>query len=140
MRHILLARPDQLDRRPWHLLGNEHRLLDKVMRRGAASKATAKVHPVHVAFADRKLGCGGRDSEGGLGVLGRRPDLTSVRGPQSRRVHRLHGRMVLKGIGVDGFDFLDRGRKRRFGIALLVADVSLFGVQTFLEPCRDRFA
>ena len=81
MRHILFARPDQLDRRPRHLLGDQHRLLDEVMRRGAAAKATAQVHSVHVAFADRKPGRGGSDREGGLGVLGRRPDLAPVRGP-----------------------------------------------------------
>ena len=53
----------------------------------------------------------GRGGERRLAVLGRRPDLAALRRPQRRRVHRLHGGVVLVGVGVDRLDRLG-GRRR----------------------------
>ena len=132
MRHVLFARPYQLDRRAGHLLGDQHRLLDKVMRRGPAAEPAAEMHPVDVAFGDRQSGRRRCDRECSLGILRWRPDLATVRSPHRRRVHRLHRRVVLERIIVYGFDLLGGGRECRLGVALLVADIRLVSVETFL--------
>ena len=42
VRHVLLARPDQLDRRAGHLLGDRHRLAHPVVHRAAPAEAAAE--------------------------------------------------------------------------------------------------
>ena len=55
VRHVLFARPDQLDRRAGHLLGDRDRLLHVVVG-GAPAESAAEQHLVHVAFGDRQAG------------------------------------------------------------------------------------
>ena len=50
VRHVLLARPQQLYGRARHLFCYEHRLGDKVVERTASAEAAAKHQLVHVAF------------------------------------------------------------------------------------------
>ena len=51
VRHVLLARPDQLDRRARHLLGDRHRLAHPVVHRAAPAEAAAEVQLVDLALA-----------------------------------------------------------------------------------------
>ena len=141
VQHVLLARPDQLDRRAGHLLGDQDGMADVVVAGRPPAEPAAQMQAVDLALRDRQA-CGGRcGGKGGLGVLGRGPDLAPVAGEQRRRVHRLHGDMVLIGIAVDRLDLLDaRLGERRLDVAGLVADEGFRRVQTFLQGCRDLLA
>ena len=139
MGHILLAGPDQLDRRAGHLLGDLHGLTHEV-RAPATAKAAAQLGLDDVAFGGGKAGSGDHLGESSLGVLGGRPDLTLVLGPERRRVHGLHAGMVLERIGVGRLDLARRARQSGGGVALLVADEGLFSGQAFLEEFGDRGA
>ena len=50
LQHVLLARPDQLDRRAGHLLGDDHRLAHPVVHRAAPAEAAAEVDLVDLAL------------------------------------------------------------------------------------------
>ena len=121
VRHVFLARPDQLDRRARHLLGDQDRLPDIVVR-GAAAEAAAEHHLVDIAFLERQAGGLNDRREGKLAVLGGGPDLASVRRVERGGVHRLHRRVVLVGIGVDRLDLFRGAGDRGFGVAVGVAD------------------
>jgi hypothetical protein len=49
-------RPDQLDRRARHLLGDQHRLAHPVVHRAAAAEAAAQVDLVDLALRRRQAG------------------------------------------------------------------------------------
>ena len=53
VRHVLLARPDQLNRRSRHLHRDQYRLFDVIVEAPAA-EAAAEEQLVHVAFGDRQ--------------------------------------------------------------------------------------
>ena len=83
VRHVLFARPDQLDRRARHLLGDRHRLAHIVLwpRR---PKPPPRMMLVHVAFVGRQAGGFRHRRERGLAVLRRPPDLALVRRVERR--------------------------------------------------------
>ena len=79
VQHVLLARPQQLDRRAGHLLGDRTACLHVVVERAAPAEAAAEMDLVHVALRDRQAGRCGNDRECGLAVLRRAPDLAAIR-------------------------------------------------------------
>ena len=137
--HVLFARPHQLDRRARHLLGDQHRLGD-VVRAAAPAEAAAQHDLVDLALAGRQAGGFQRRGERRLAVLRAAPHLALVGRVERGGVHRLHAGVVLVGIGVDRLDLLGRAGKRGLGVAVLVADEGLLGVEAFLQPLGDRFA
>ncbi len=104
MGHVLLARPDQLDRRARHLLGDQHYLAHPIMHRAAPTETAAEVDLVGFALRQRQARGLGGCSQRRLAILRRRPDLASLRRVARRRVHRLHRSVVLIGIAVDRLD------------------------------------
>ena len=106
VQHVLLARPQQFDRRARHLLGNQHRLGD-IVGHAAPAKTTAKMQLVHIALGNRQAGSLGGGSQGSLAILRRAPYFATIRGVQRGGVVRLHRRVVLVGIGVNSLDFFD---------------------------------
>ncbi|MEY9170422.1 hypothetical protein ABIF15_001654 [Bradyrhizobium elkanii] len=138
--HVLFARPQQLDRRARHLLGDRHRL-PHIVGHAAPAEAAAKHQLVHVDLLRRQAGGLERRGEGRLAILRAAPHLAFVRRVEHGGVHRLHRGVVLVRIVVDRLDLLGSSSDRRLGIAVLVADVGrLRIVETFGEPCRDRLA
>ena len=136
VRHVLFARPDELDRRARHLLGDQHGLAD-IIRTAAPAEATAQQQLVDVALGDRQARGFRRGGEGRLTVLRAAPDLALVGRVARRGVHRLHGDVVLVGEIVDGLDLLGRAGDRPLGIPRLVADEGLVGVEPFLQHGVD---
>ena len=140
LRHVLLARPQQLDRRSGHLLGDRHRLAD-IIRHAAPAEAAAKDEFVYLAFFDRQSRSFQHRGKRRFAVLRAAPDLAFVRRIERRGVHRLHGRMVLVGIVVDRLDLLDGAGNRGLGVAVLVADIGrLRIVEALSQPLCDRLA
>ena len=137
VRHVFLARPQQLDRRTRHLLGDRHRLAH-VVRETAAPEAAAEKHFVDIALAHRKPRGLGRRGERRLAVLRRAPDLAAFGGVERRRVHRLHRRVVLVGIAVDRLERLRRAGDRGVHVAGPVVHVGLIGVEPGGEHRVDR--
>ena len=56
VRHVLFARPDQLDRRAGELLGDHHRLADIIVEGAAPAEAAAEMQLVDVALLLRQAG------------------------------------------------------------------------------------
>ena len=139
MRHVLFARPDQLDRHARHLLG-DHRDLADIVGAAAPAEPAAEMHLVEVAL----LRSAGRT----LPTPPQAPPRHSASGPTPRAcrrvergdVHRLHGGVVQVRIAVDRLVLARRAGDRRLGVAGLVADEGLFGVEALLEHCGDRGA
>ena len=140
LRHVLLARPQQLDRRAGHLLGDLHRLMDVVLGRAAPAEAAAEVELVDLALVGRQAGGGEHCRERGFAVLRRHPHLALVGGVTRGGVHRLHRGVVLVRIGVDRLDLLGGAGESGFDVAVLVADEGLLGVEAGLEDLGDRGA
>src|SRR5882672_7910012 len=139
--HVLLARPEQLDRRTGHLLGDQDRLRDVVIRiRAAPAEASAEHRLVDVDLVGRQAGRGKDRRERAFGILRRTPGLALLRRVAHGDVHRLHAGVVLVRVGVDRLDLLRRAGQRRLGIAGLVADESLLGVEAGLQLLGDRRA
>ena len=84
LQHVLLARPEQLDRRAGHLLGDVHRLRDVVLERAAPAEAAAEVDLVDVALVRRQAGGREQRRERGLAVLRRHPHLALARACSAR--------------------------------------------------------
>ena len=135
--HVLLARPDQLDRRARHLLRDRHRLAHEIVARRAPAEAAAEIEPVDVALADRQAGGIGRRRKRRLGVLRRRPDLAFRVRPERRRVHRLHGGVVLIREGVDRLVRLRGAGDGGLDVAALVADEGLLRGEALLQHRGD---
>ena len=113
VQHVLLARPEQLDRRAGHLLGDRTAWRDIVLECAAPAEAAAEMDLVDLALVGRQAGGRQRRRERGLAVLRRHPDLAALRRVERRRVHRLHRRVVLERIGVDRLDLLRRAGDAR---------------------------
>ncbi|MGY3508453.1 hypothetical protein ACVIQY_001428 [Bradyrhizobium sp. USDA 3051] len=140
VRHVLFARPQQLDRRARHLLGDQDGLAD-IVGLAAPAEAAARHHLVHVALLRRQARRFQRGREGCLAILRAAPDLAFVRRVERRGVHWLHGGVVLVGIAVDGLDFFGGTGNRRLRVAVLVADIGRLPVIEALgQPFRDRLA
>ena len=98
VQHVLLARPDQLDRRARHLLGDRDRLADIVVEGAAPAEAAAEMDLV----APRTCAIG-RPEASAAAASAASPFWVGVQtsqrsGVQQRRgVHRLHGGVVLVG-------------------------------------------
>src|SRR5882672_7687074 len=142
VRHVLLARPEHLHRGSGHLLGDEHRLPDVVVRVGATpSEAAAQHDVVHVDLVGREARGLEDLREGAFAVLRRAPHLAALRRPAHGRVHRLHAGVVLVWEVVRRLDFLRRAGERGLHVAArLVADEGLLRVQSRLEDLRDARA
>ena len=140
VQHVLFARPDELDRRAGHLLGDGHDLAHPVVHRAAATEAAAQQQLVDVALGKRQAGGLGGRGQRRLAVLRRRPDLAALRRPARRRVHRLHRRVVLVRIRVDRLDLARRRGDRRAGVADRVADDGVLGVEPRLQHRREARA
>src|SRR6266436_377164 len=136
VRHVLLARPNQLHRCAGNLLSDRHSLLHEIVGR-APAEAAAERHLVNVAFGNRQAGSFSGGGQRGLAVLRRRPYLAAIRRIYRGRVHRLHSRVILIRKGVDGLDLLHSVGDRLLGIAVLVADERLLSIKTALEQLRD---
>ena len=95
---------------------------------------------MHVALADREAGLLRRCGERGLAVLSRAPDLALVRRVERGRIHRLHGGVVEVGEAVDCLDLALGGADAGLGVARLVADEGLFGVEPGFEELGDAGA
>ena len=121
LRHVLFARPQQLDRHAGHLLGDLHRLRD-VVGAGAPAEAAAGGHHRDLDLVERQARRFDRGGEHRLGVLRRGPDLALVGRVARGGVERLHAGVVLVGIGVDRLDLLGRAGERGVDVAGLVAD------------------
>src|SRR5258708_26682938 len=132
VRHVLLARPNQLHRRAGNLLGDRHGLLHEIVGR-APAEAAAERHLVNVAFGNRQAGGFGGRGQRGLAVLRRRPYLAAIRRVHGGRVHRLHSRVILIRKGVDGLYLLHRAGDRLPSIAVLVADKRLLASRPLLS-------
>src|SRR5260370_31654725 len=103
MGHVLFARPDELDRRARHLLGDRHRLAD-IIDPAPAAEAAAAYGLVHIALADRQARLLRRRRERRLPVLSGAPDLAFVRRIERGHIHRLPGGVVLVWIVVSRLD------------------------------------
>ena len=140
VRHVLFARPDQLDRRARHLLARSSTAWrDPVVHRAAPAEAAAEVELVDLALRGRQPGRLGRRGQRRLAVLRRRPDLAALRRPARRRVHRLHRRVVLVRVRYDRLDLAQR-RRAPARVAVLVADDRLRGVEAGLQRRGDGCA
>ena len=138
--HVLFARPQQLDRRARHLLGDRDRLPD-IVGLAASAEAAAEHLLVHVAFVGRQARRLQRRGKRRFAVLRAAPDLAFVRGVERGGVERLHRGVVLVGIVVDRLDLLRGAGDRGLGVAVLVADEGrLRVVETFGQPFGDRLA
>ena len=136
VRHVLFARPDELDRRAGHLLGDQHGLAD-IVGAAAPAEAAAQQHLVDVALVDRQPGGLRRGGERRLAVLRAAPHLALVGRVARGGVHRLHGDVVLVGEAVGRGDLLGRPVDRGLGVAHLVADEGFAGVEAFLQHGVD---
>ncbi len=83
VRHVLFARPQQLDRRARHLLGDHHGLTD-VVGLAAPAEAAAEHQLVDVAFVGRQAGRLQHRGERRFAVLRAAPDLAFVRPCRAR--------------------------------------------------------
>ena len=139
VRHVLLARPDQLHRCAGYLLCDRDCLMHEVVG-GAPAEAAAERYLVDVAFGNRQAGSLGQRGQCRLGDLRGHPRFTAIRRIKHGGVHRLHGGVVLVRIGVDRLDLLRRAGNGLFHVAVLVADEGLIGVEPSLEELRDAGA
>ena len=129
VQHVFLTRPDQLDGHARHFLGNGHGLAHIVG--GAASAKTApEVKLVHITLGGRQASGFGASGQGGFTVLGGGPHFTALRRPARCRVHGFHRGVVLKRVGIHRLNFAGTGRNRCAGIAVFIADHSVFVVET----------
>ena len=141
VRHVLFARPDELDRRAGHLLRDQHGLADPVLHCAAPAEAAAEEQ----SCRPRTCASGSPDaSEAAASAaspfcVGVQTSQRSAR-PARRRVHRLHRRVVLVRVRIDGLDLLRRRRERRAHIAVLVADDRVLRVEPGLEHLGERRA
>src|SRR5258706_2312155 len=78
--------------------------------------------------------------ERGFAILRRAPNLATVGRPNRCRIHWLHRRVVLEWITVNSFDLLSGSGDRRLCIAILIADGSFFGCETFFQKLCERGA
>ena len=132
VRHVLFARPDQLDRRARHLPWRSAPPAD-VVGLAAPAEAAAEQHLVDVALVGRQARGFQHRGERRLAVLRAAPDLAFVRRVERGGVHRLHRGVVLVGIAVDRLDLLGRAGDRRLRVAVLVADKGLRRLEAFLQ-------
>ena len=119
--HVVFARPQQLDRRARHLLGDRDRLPD-IVGHAAPAEAAAEHQLVHLAFFGRQARGFQHRGERRFAVLRSGPDLAFVRRIKRRGVQRLHRGVVLVRIVVDRLDLLGGAGDRGLGVAVLVAD------------------
>ena len=113
VRHVLFAGPEHLYWRARHFLGDENRLANVVLRCCTAAESAAEERLVDLALRHRQAArfrCG---RQCGFAVLRRTPYLALVGRITDGRVLRLHGGMVLIGIGVDRLELLGGAVKRR---------------------------
>ena len=130
--HVLFARPEQLDRRAGHLLGDGDRLADIVVV-AAPAEAAAEIGLVDLALARR---AGRRPPRSRPAPIRRSASGTTPRtcpGVERGGVHRLHRRVALVRIGVDRFDHLGGAGERSLDVAGLVADEGFVGIEAVLE-------
>ena len=125
VQHVLLARPQQLDRRARHLLGDRDRLAD-VVGLAAPAEAAAEDHACGRRIcrpAGRRLPSTAANAASPFCV----PHHTSHLSARVERggVHRLHGGVVLVRIGVDRLDLLRGAGDGGLDVAVLVADEGL---------------
>ena len=139
VRHVLFARPHQLDRRARHLLGDQHGLPD-IVGQAAPAEAAAEHQLVDVALVGRQAGGLQRRGERRFAVLRAAPDLAFVGRVERRGVHRLHRGVVLVGIVVDRLDLLGGAGDRGLGVAVLVADEGRLRCRDLPSAFRDRRA
>ena len=140
VRHVLFARPDQLDRRAGHFLGDRDRLAHIVRPRPRRPKPPPRTDLVELAFADRQSGCFRHRRQRRLAVLRRRPHLAPVGGVERRGVHAAPW---WRGSGTGSCRPprpFGRAGERRLDVAALVADERLLGIEAGLEEFRDRGA
>ena len=133
VQHVLLARPDQLDRHIRHLFGNQHRLAHIVVADSTTAKTTAEQQTRDIALADRQAGCFHHRLQSRLAVLARGPDIAARTGEQRRRIHRFHRGMVLVRIAIGRLHRLGSLGKPSFHVPGLIADKSLFGGQPLFQ-------
>ena len=139
VRHVLFARPHQLDRRAGHLLGHQHRLAH-VVGPAAPAEAAAQHQLVDVALGHRQAAGFRRRGERRLAVLRAAPDFALVGRVERRGVHRLHGDVMLVGKAVGRLDLLGGTGDGGLGVTHLVADEGFGRVEALLEHRSDGFA
>ena len=117
--HVLLARPDQLDRRARHLPWRSRPPDAHNPRAAAPAEAAAEIVLVDFAFIERHAGGFGQPRRTRLAVL-RAGTQTSHCPPKSAVafIGSMRG-VVLVGVVVDRLDFLGGARDRRLGVAVL---------------------
>ena len=124
LRHVFLARPEELHGRARNFLRNQDGL-GHIIGESTPAEAAARMNLMHVALADgqagRLRGCGER----GFAVLRRAPDLAALGRVERRRIHRLHARVVLERIVVDRLDSLRRTGDGGLRISGFVVDECL---------------
>jgi hypothetical protein len=106
----------------------------------AISTACVEHLLVHVDLVGWETGRGNRRRKSRLAVLCAAPHLALIGRDERRGVHRLHRRVVLVRIRINRFDLLGSAFDGGFDVAILVANESLFGVETGLEEFGDRRA
>ena len=125
VRLILLAAPDQLDRRAGKFLRDGDRLMHVILRAAAPAEAAAEIVAVHFAFRERDAGRFRQRRERGFEILRRHPDLGLVGRELHGRVHHLHAGMREERRRIGRLDLLRRARDRRERVALLALAVVL---------------
>jgi hypothetical protein len=123
VRHVVFARPQQLDRRARHLLGDRDRLPD-IVGHAATAEAAAEDLLVDLALFGGQAGGLQHRGESRFAILRSGPDLAFVRGVKRRGVQRLHRGVVLVGIVVYRLDLFGGAGDGGLGVAVLVADES----------------
>jgi hypothetical protein len=124
VQHVLLARPDQLDRRARHLLGDQHRLAHPVV----VAPRRPKPPPSSSCRPRTSLPAGRRPrrwrpAPPRRSAWASRP--RSARRPARGGVHRLHRGVVLVRVAVDRLDLAGAAAIAAPRVAVLVADHGL---------------
>jgi hypothetical protein len=92
---------------------------------------------VDIAFLDRQTRYFGNRGKDRLAVLRWTPDLALLWRIKRGGVHRLHRRVALVWIAIDRLHYFRRTCDRRLGIARLVPDKGLVGVEPLLQHVGD---
>ena len=136
VRHILLARPDQLHRTPGNLFRDQHGLA-RVVLLAAPAETTAEMQLVHLHIGQLHAGRLGRRGKRGVAILRRHPDLHLAVGELRRAVHRLHRGVGEERRGIVRLHHLRRAGECCLHIAVLLAERRLLRVEAGLQQGRD---
>ena len=120
--HIFLARPLQSYWRAWNRHRNLDRLFGEILMRSSSSKATTRVHFMHMNFLQCQAGSIGCCGNRRLAILGANPHLQFIGGIQRRSILRFHGGVVHEAGVILGLEHFMRIGKNFVDIAIFSRD------------------